>query len=40
MMRVGIILLFYLQDQITLNENFQLSTTGRYDKILRYESNF
>lgn len=31
---------FYLQDQITLNENFQLSLAGRYDKSSSYESSF
>ena len=31
---------FYLQDQITLNENFQLSLAGRYDKNSSYESSF
>lgn len=31
---------FYLQDQITLNENFQLSIAGRYDVNSSYESNF
>lgn len=31
---------FYLQDQITLNENFQLSLATRYDKNSSYESTF
>jgi outer membrane cobalamin receptor len=30
---------FYLQDQITLNENFQLSLAGRYDNSSSYESS-
>jgi len=31
---------FYLQDQITLNDNFQLSLASRYDINSSYESNF
>lgn len=31
---------FYLQDQITLNDNFQLSLAGRYDRSSSYESTF
>ncbi len=31
---------FYLQDQIILNDNFQLSIASRYDKSSSYESTF
>ncbi|MDY3204185.1 MAG: TonB-dependent receptor [Arcobacter sp.] len=31
---------FYLQDQIILDENFQLSIAGRYNVNSSYESNF
>lgn len=30
----------YLQDQISLNDNFQLSLAGRYDRSSSYESSF
>ena len=31
---------FYLQDQIILSDNFQLSIASRYDKSSSYESSF